>query len=278
MKKANTQPSRTSEPKLNSLRSSRSKTKKITALVTTSTNIKDGFDDSNQSDDFNQFKTSTESSLKSILAEMETLRNSIQLLQQQNTELKSENQKLISENNQIFKDMDFLHYKLNKMEQNGLAKNVEIVGVPMIEHEDLGEVISKLFENTDYQHDNETITDVYRKKTPRNSGLPGTIVVSFNSTIKKMEFIEKTKGRNLTSSFISTLGTNRPVYINDHLTKHNKYLFYLARDLRRRKFVKYAWVNHGNILVKTGDNTDSMMVENVNNIESIKEKNHPSNQ
>jgi hypothetical protein len=89
--------------------------------------------------------------LRDVLTELKSLRNIVQLLTSENVQLKSDNQKMKSELNQIFRDMDFLHSKLNNFEQNDLSNNLEICGVPAAEQEDLGVVMQKLFDedNTD---------------------------------------------------------------------------------------------------------------------------------
>jgi Baculovirus FP protein len=189
--------------------------------------------------------------------------------------LHTENLKLKAKMAEMYKDLDFLHSKLNRMEQAQHMNEVEIIGVPETQDEDFSDILKKLFEHVEHPSPTGAIHNVYRKKSAK-SVLPGTIVVSFKSFSTKMQFVTATKKKKLTSSFMCT-ENHRPVYINERLTKHNKYLFYLARDLRRKNFEKYAWTDHGNILVKIDDNTDSMIIDNVSTIERIREKSSQSN-
>jgi hypothetical protein len=209
-----------------------------------------------------------------LLVEMRELKNNFQTLSQQNAELSSENAKLKMEMTHVYKDLDFLHEKINRMEQCQLINEVEIIGVPEADDEDLGDILQKFFEHVEFTSTADTVTNMYRKKRT-NNGLPGTIIVSFNNTSNKTRFVASTK-KKLSSTFLRPENP-RPVYINEHLTKHNKYLFYLARDLRRTKAVKYAWTDHGQILVKTDDNTDSIIINNVSTIDRIRDNNTQNN-
>jgi regulator of replication initiation timing len=280
MKKPSTQAPKVTAS-ITTTRSSRSRAKKVIVpkLPTKTINsiVKPSEPPCQETIDDIQHQATAETMLRDVLTELKSIRNIVQLLTSENVQLKSDNQKMKSELNQIFKDMDFLHSKLNNIEQNDLSNNLEICGVPAAEQEDLGEVMRKLFDHTEFPHNAETITNVYRKKKPKHSGQPGAIIATFNNAINKSNFIQIIKGKKLSSSFLG-VEYPKPIYLNDHLTKHNKYLFYLARDLRRQKLIKYAWVDHGTILMKTDDNTDSMIVKNVTTIDQITEKNlHESN-
>jgi Baculovirus FP protein len=153
--------------------------------------------------------------------------------------------------------------------------DVEIAGVPETQDEDLGDILQKLFAHAGCSTTISTVKNVFRKKKSKN-GLPGTIVATFGNIANKTEFITTTRKKNLSSSILGS-ETPRPIYINESLTKHNKYLFYLARDLRRKKLVKYAWTDHGHIMVKTDDNTDSVVINNATTIERIRDQIHLSN-
>jgi prefoldin subunit 5 len=220
-------------------------------------------------DDISSANKKTEAMLTSILAEMKNFRDTIDVLSQENTDLKNENKKLNNEIHRIYDDIDFWMLKIDKLEQQNLVKNVEIVGVPTTDNENLNEVVQKLFHHTKFEFTESTITDVYRKPNNNKSGLPGSIVVSFNSIANKEKFITRTKGKRLTSSFLNQHNA-RPVYIDEHLTKRNKYLFYWARCIKRENLVKFAWVANGKVLIKEAENSKTIIVENTNALENFK--------
>jgi regulator of replication initiation timing len=212
---------------------------------------------------------------QSIIAQNGNLTTENIKLKTEMSELKAEMAELKADVNGLYKDTDFLHSKINRLEQTRLLSEVEIIGVPEAQDEDLSGILEKLFNHVEHPSSINVICNLYRKKKAKN-GLPGTIIASFNSVSDKNQFVNSTRKKTLTSSFMC-LENHRPVYINEHLTKHNKYLFYLARGLRRKGAVKYAWTDHGNILVKIDDNTDSIIIDNVTAIERIRGNSNQTN-
>jgi cell division protein FtsB len=218
-------------------------------------------------DELTAANKSTNDQLISLVNDHQTIQRTIVSLKEENTSLKNENAALKEETakmkssvSQIFDDMDYALGKLQQIEQNAISNNIEISGVPMVEDEDLSAVLHRLFEQVDFQFSSNVIKDAYRTKPNKKSGLPGSIIATFDSFNSKQQFVMKTKGKNITSEFVRSTHI-RPVYINDHLTKMNRYLFYLARCMRRKGQIKYAWVDSGKVLVKKSDGMESVVVE-----------------
>jgi hypothetical protein len=117
-----------------------------------------------------------------------------------------------------------------------------------------------------------TVTDVYRLKENNKSGFPGSIIVTFNTNAEKYQFLRESKKKQLTSSFLPSNHRQRPVYINEHMTRQNKYLFYLARTMRRQGQIKYAWFDNGRVLVKKTDGSPSVIVECPKSLEVFKQQ------
>jgi FtsZ-binding cell division protein ZapB len=201
-----------------------------------------------------------ENSLTNLMKEFQTIRHTIELLNADNAVLKEENSKLCDNVRAIFNDMDYTMGKIQHLEQKSLSNNIEISGVPALDDEDLTTVLHRLFEHTDYQFTETTIKDAYRTKPNKKSGLPGTIIATFDCQTNKNCFMMKVKGKQLSSEFINSSHC-RPVYIDDHLTKVNKYLFYLARCMRRKGDIKFVWIDNGKVLVKKSEGMESIVVE-----------------
>ncbi len=198
------------------------------------------------------------------------LRNTVELLIADNAVLKEENSKLSDDIRTIFNDMDYTMGKVQQLEQKTLSNNIEISGVPAMENEDLTEVLHRLFEHADYQFSDATIKDAYRKKPNKKSGLPGVVIATFDCLANKTCFMKKIKGKQLTSEFISSSHC-RPIYINDHLSRVNKYLFYLARCMRRKGDIKYVWIDNGKVLVKKAEGMESIVVECPKTLDSLRD-------
>jgi regulator of replication initiation timing len=211
-------------------------------------------------DDLTAANQAINEQLGSLVINYQSIQNTIATLCEENAALKEENAKIRKNVHQVFDDMDYALGKIQQIEQHAIANEIEISGVPSAESEDLSEVLHRLFDQTGFEFTASTIEDAYRTRPNKKSGLPGSIIVKFDSHNSKNRFITKIKGKLLTSEFISSSPV-RPVYVNDHLTKMNRYLFYLARCMRRKGQIKYAWVDNGKVLVKKSDGMEYIIVE-----------------
>jgi hypothetical protein len=202
----------------------------------------------------------TETTMLNFMNEFQAIRRTIELLQADNAALKIENLKLSDDIRTVFDDMDYTMGKIQNLEQKTLANNIEISGIPATEDEDLSAILQRLFEHTDYQCSETTIKDAYRTKPTKQAGLPGNIIVIFDNQTNKNGFMKKIKGKQLSSDSIGSSHC-RPIYINDHLTRLNKYLMYLARSMRRHGDIKFVWFENGKVLVKKSEGMESIVVE-----------------
>jgi regulator of replication initiation timing len=221
-------------------------------------------------DDLSAAKKSTDALIESLICEIQSFRQTITEISEENAALKRENEKLKNDVNYVYDDMNFLMGKVERLEQKALSNNVEITGVPAMLDEDLSDVLQRLFHHAELHYDKSMITDAYRLNGNNKSGLPGSIIVSFCNHTTKNNFMEKTKGKVLNSSFLNNNHHPRPVYINEHLTRLNKYLFYLARCMRREGQIKYVWVVNGRVLVKVIEGAQSIIVECPKTLENLK--------
>jgi regulator of replication initiation timing len=213
-----------------------------------------------------------ENSLMTILDEFRLVRQDVELTRCEYAALKVENETLRKRVADVFNDMDYLMGKVERIDQKILSKDVELSGVPALQDEDLSDVLHLLFQEVRFESTQSTVTDVYRLKDNNKSGLPGPIIVTFKSNAEKNRFLRESKKRQLTSSFLSSNHHQRPVYVNDHMTRLNKYLFYLARTMRRQGHIKYAWFDNGRVLVKETDGSPSIIVECPKTLESLKQQ------
>jgi regulator of replication initiation timing len=226
---------------------------------------------SNKIDSLTTANQKLEDSFKFFMDEFCMVKQQAELGRLENAALKAENERLRKNMADVFSDMDYLMGKVERIDQKILSKDVEISGVPASNDEDLGEVLHQLFREVNYEPPASTTTDIYRLKENNKSGLPGSIIVTFTSNAEKANFLRETKKKQLTSSFLSTNHRQRPVYVNDHMTRQNKYLFYLARNLKRQGLIKYAWFDNGRVLVKQTDGSPSIVVECPKTLDSFEE-------
>lgn len=213
-----------------------------------------------------------EDSLKFIMDKFQFVQQDIESIRKENAALKAENTVLRKDIAVVLEDMDYLMCKVDRIDQKILSKNVEISGVPALKDEDLSDVLQELFREINFDSAQTTVTDAFRLKENNKSGLPGAIIVTFNSNREKNQFLFEAKRKQLTSSFLSTTHRQRPVYVNEHLTRLNKYLFYLARTMRRQGSIKYAWTDNGRVLVKEAEGKPTIIVECPKTLNNLKQQ------
>lgn len=101
----------------------------------------------------------------------------------------------------------------------------------------------------------EDISIAHRLSRPNNENHSApAIVVQFVSRSVRAEWLSAAKKRKILTTDLSPSLQPAPVYINEHLSAHNKQLLGRAKSLVREKKLAYAWVNDGRVLVrKTAD-------------------------
>ena len=121
---------------------------------------------------------------------------------------------------------------------------VQIVGLsePMGETDDVSGVIKLAKEKMGITVLANEITETTR--LGKKSQKPRDLLVKFKNKQAREKFYD------LRKKTASSKEVNKNVYINDHLTRYRKQLFYSARQLFKRKLVAAAWTQHGNILLR----------------------------
>ncbi|KAG8295687.1 hypothetical protein J6590_074800 [Homalodisca vitripennis] len=106
----------------------------------------------------------------------------------------------------------------------------------------------------DVNQANEDISIAHRLSRPTKNVLAPGIVIQFLSIYTRAVWLSAAKRKKIETTDLSPTLKQAPVYVNEHLTAHNRQLLGHAKTLVREKKLAYAWVSDGNILVrKTAD-------------------------
>lgn len=176
-------------------------------------------------------------------------------------EVKRDNCELMRENSELKNRINEIEINMNLQNQFLVKNNIEISGVEEVENENLVEIVKNIIniDNNQTLCEND-IENVYRKKTQNNkSGYPSVICVCLNKNRIKREIISNKK--KITEKINSKRQKNElSVYISESITQYFSYLFKCARDLKRKKKIKYAWFKNGNLFIKEADDKTSVKV------------------
>lgn len=188
---------------------------------------------------------------------------------------------LTDENKQLKNQIEQVNCELDRMKQHTLNSNIEIAGVPETLDENAEEITKNILQHLGFS-EVDTIKNVYRKKGYRKrAGLPQPIIVTIRDKGIRDQILKKK--RNLQSNLyldiisasevVSNNSIKRIIYLNEHLTDHNKYLFKLSKDLRRAGKIFSTWVRNGYIFVKETENSVDQRITTFSQINELNGRN-----
>ncbi|CAI6374135.1 unnamed protein product [Macrosiphum euphorbiae] len=145
----------------------------------------------------------------------------------------------------------------NTLEQQNLANNIEITGIPKTENESLVVIVNSTSKVLTIKVESNEVVNSYRTKTTKKSG--SNVVICFADKNKKDEIINMMKKRSkidkkpLLACDLSTKFTNQRVFINDQLSYNNKKLRWLAKLVGTQYGFKYTWANSSGVYMRKND-------------------------
>ncbi|XP_047996357.1 uncharacterized protein LOC125234192 [Leguminivora glycinivorella] len=202
-------------------------------------------------------RTMLNTELKSMRDEIKEMNDSMTFMNLKYEDMKKESKEdkqkiknLQDQNNKMAITIQDVTGRLNYLEQQNRASNVEIQCVPQKSNEslvkivtDLGKVIKHEVKDVDVSY----CTRVMKSNSSNNR--PKSIVVQFNSPRLRDSFLaaavnfnkSKPVPEKLNSSHLGFVGEKSPIYIMEHLSPANKALHAATRIKAKEKGYKYVW-------------------------------------
>lgn len=174
-----------------------------------------------------------------------------------------------------------LHATMGIKAQQDLRNELEIIGIPEPENENLLHTVLLLSKKIGVDVSEQDVDGVYRagpKKSPKGNAaeppsfigkknLPRPVVVRLVRRAKRDEVIKSAKTRkNLTSEGISD-GPTRDVFVNERLTKENRLLFRQTKLRASEHNFRYVWVREGSILVRKAEKAAAILIRSPGDLE-----------
>lgn len=154
--------------------------------------------------------------------------------------------------------------------QQSLNSNLEIAGIPITDNEQPVKIAATIFSHLGFQNE-EIIKHAYRKKSYKTrAGLPPTIIVKIENKGIRDQILKAKRQQTLDTSILGQPGNKRLLYINEHLTDFNKYLFKRSKDLRRCGKIVGAWVRNGYIIIKEKEDSDEQRITNLSQLDELR--------
>lgn len=209
---------------------------------------------------------------KDVVAEIRGIQNTLEELRTTTETLMDEQQQLRSDNYEMRRQLELNEIEIDKLKQDRLRKTLEISNVPVTEGEDLLGIVTRICQEIGVALNRSEVKEIFRAPTYQSlkSKIPPPIQVKLSSKEKRDEMLKKKREKKELTTATLNMDTDKPVsiYINEMLTKRNRYLFKLARDLRRNNNIKFAWFKDGRLLVRK---TDKAKVKEITSASSLNE-------
>jgi hypothetical protein len=204
--------------------------------------------------------------LKPLLSKIDVFSTEIKSLNTRVAAVEGENAKLKQINDGLQASMDNLTAKVNLLEQASRNNCIVLSGVqetyaerteaaanadesvPMPTREDTLKTVCSVL-NTACKVTVQSADIHYAVRLQSKRPGPRPLLVSLHSLALRST-IMKSRPPKQTLSFNGT-----PIYINDHLTKHNADLFFKSRQLVKQKEAHSAWVRDGRVYIKWSQNS-----------------------
>jgi len=148
-------------------------------------------------------------------------------------------------------DVRDLRLRLHDAEQYSRCANVEIVGVPATQNEDVYDILGKIAREIGIPYKREDFSISHRLRLFSKKHAHAPIIAQFVSrTVRDAWLAAGRKKRNFYSTDLEPSLPKSQVFINEHLTAHNKALLGRARRMVRQKKLHYAGIHNGKVLVR----------------------------
>lgn len=202
-----------------------------------------------------------------LRAEMAEMRESLKMFNEICEKVKTENESLVKENKLLKAENKELAKRMGDLEQYSRINNVEIRGVPFSEGESCLQVVQEIGNKVDCPVTATDIDVVHR--VPAKNGTQH-IIARFCSRTKKIEFASKARKARLTTAAIGIQSrTDKPIFVNDHLTPQNKRLFAQALTLKKEHSWKHLWTDNGAIKARKTDDSRVCRISGVGDLRFI---------
>lgn len=165
---------------------------------------------------------------------------------------------------QIDKDNAELRKRVDDLENQLIADQLEFVGVPQTVGENTNEIAKKILSKLQLDDQNiaHAVISSYRLPKPKDSNLPAKIIVQLsNSHIKRLAYSKRVKSP-VTSDDLGLGGSSR-IYINERLRSNLRPTFYKLVQLKKQKQISTVWTHNQAILVKVKQTDSAQMVADI---------------
>lgn len=184
--------------------------------------------------------------------------------------------------------VDNLKAELNERDQEAFCNDVEITGIPEEQHENLVNLVTTVGTKLGIALEPRDVVIVERTgmrraplatssgsgpneaSSPLTALRPRPLVLRVARRQLRDAILQAARvRRNLSTEGMGLAAATTRVYINERLSRLNKFLFYKAREMARARGWKHVWSRDGRIFVRRETGKASFRVRSEQDIEKI---------
>ncbi|CAG9789959.1 unnamed protein product [Diatraea saccharalis] len=223
-----------------------------------------------------EFKTFTDE-LKEVKESMNFMNIKYEEVRKEQAETKERMKLLKSESDIAKAKLKDLESRVNYLEQNARANNLEIQCVPEKKDENLLNIIEELGKTINCKVTTEQLA--YFTRTPKlnkDNDRPKSIIVQFITPKKKDAFLaaaisfnKANPNNKLNSSHAGIPGKMTAIFVTEHLSMSNKALHAAARRAAKEKNYKYVWIRNSRIFMRKTDNSPYLIIKSMEALQNL---------
>ncbi|KAI5651346.1 hypothetical protein NE865_00590 [Phthorimaea operculella] len=164
-------------------------------------------------------------------------------------------------------------YQTNAMlEQESIKNDLEIIGVPESNDENLGHIVMTACNKIGVDLKEEDIDDIFRAGPRQNKGNDKhrvrPVVLRLVTHRKRDAVLKAARTRRNIPAKDVIDGAPGNIYFNERLTKQNRHLFRDARLRSKTYNFRYCWTRNGNIFVRRSDGRPAIRITTAEDLDT----------
>lgn len=181
-------------------------------------------------------------------------------------ELKAENKVL---KNQIVE----IQLKTEEMHQHDLNRNLIFDGLPMMKDENLMEdFIPRISKAVNIAINKSDVQAVHRLPSA-GKGRENPIIVEFTNRRVRDQVLTNGRKKRIKTNQLYPALPEQPLYVTEHLTKHNRNLLYLTKQAKKANNFAFVWFSNNKILLKITEKSRPIIIRKEKDLQEIVEQN-----
>lgn len=164
-----------------------------------------------------------------------------------------------------------LRLDLDERDQQHLLNDVDIIGIPEEEGENVDQLVILYAAKLGVEINSRDLVKASRMGAARAEGArPRVICVRLARHALRNELLKAARTRrNTTTEGLGLRSRPRMVYINEKLTRSNRNLFNMARDMAHKAKWRFVWTRYGRVFVRREDRSPAYRVKNYADLKRI---------